>query len=146
FPFPGTPPTASEPEVDETGTRKEMARESSPALVTTGPKRWRMVNAGALVHEMAMLPLPAGTTEGQFGEYLTWTFSQPFDATPIPDATPPGGLALDYAPVAAMSLLSPGRTSWVDIDLPPGRYGALCAVPDGPPHAAQGMYAVFDVV
>ena len=125
----------------------------APAEKLTGAGRWKIVNTGAFTHEFQILPVGAGTTNEELGAYITWAFSQPEDATPDPVATPPGDGKIDfntYAPVAAMSLLRPGGTAWIDVDLPAGTYAALCAVPgptdDIPPHAMLGMYTVLEIV
>ena len=54
---------------------------------------------------------------------------------------------LDYAPVAAIGVLSPQATSWLDVNLEPGHYLAACMVPFGTgyPHAMDGMYVFFDL-
>jgi hypothetical protein len=44
--------------------------------------------------------------------------------------------------------LSPGREIWIELDLTPGIYAALCALPDpvpGQPHALLGEVDVFTV-
>jgi hypothetical protein len=148
----GTPAPASNPTPDATVTLQEMSV-ALPGTTMPGKGVWQIENKGSFSHEMAILAVPDGTTNDVFGDYVTWAFSMPEDATPDPAATPPGGLPIDilanYAPVAAMSILHPGGTSWVDIDLPTGTYAALCAVPgptdDVPPHAMMGMHAVFTV-
>ena len=52
------------------------------------------------------------------------------------------------AGIPNISLFSPGVSSDITIDLPPGRYAAFCWMPDaqGNPHAIDGMHHVFEVV
>jgi hypothetical protein len=73
---------------------------------------------------------------------LQLMFSLPEDATP-----PPGVPELVYQPVAAIGILAPGHTSWLDVELAPGRYLGACMLPftTGYPHAMDGMYHLFDV-
>jgi hypothetical protein len=62
-------------------------------------------------------------------------------------ATAPGPAPFDDA--GGAGALSPGGREWFRLDLEPGRYVALCLVPDdetGIPHAATGMVAEFRVV
>lgn len=50
-------------------------------------------------------------------------------------------------PVAYVSILSTGVTTWVPLTLPKGFHVALCFVPDqsGTAHANLGMDALFEV-
>jgi hypothetical protein len=64
------------------------------------------------------------------------------------EATPTSGSGeADFRDAGGIFLQSPGTTIWPLLDLPAGRYVALCVVPDpknGMPHAAEGMVAIFD--
>ena len=53
----------------------------------------------------------------------------------------------EYQPVAAIGILSPHSTCWLDVQLAPGHYLAACMLPFGTgyPHAMDGMYVFFDV-
>ena len=46
-----------------------------------------------------------------------------------------------------VSTIPPGETSWVELDLAPGRYIALCVIsgPTGQPHALMGMTKEFAI-
>jgi hypothetical protein len=85
-----------------------------------------------------VLPVPADFTEDHFMTLM----SLPWDATP-----PPGIPAFEYLPTAAIGILAPGLTSWLDVQLAPGRYMGVCMLPFGTgyPHAMDGMYVFFDV-
>jgi hypothetical protein len=62
------------------------------------------------------------------------------NCTPPPNGTPWAG------PQAGLQSLSPGRWAITKIDLPPGRYAAVCFVPSdelpGLPHAWIGMHQI----
>ena len=66
-----------------------------------------------------------------------------------PGATPePGGLdPTRFGPGPFLTVHSAGVTSWVELDLAPGTYVALCFVPgrDGTIHALKGMVDVLTV-
>ena len=135
-----TPIPATEPTAAVAVEMREYAYVGIPERVAPGQQVWRVTTTGEQPHELALLRVPAGTTFDQIMTVLT---------TP-PDATPqPSGLAFtDLIPVGGVGYLSPGRTAWAVLDLAPGRYAALCFVPDretGMPHAVMGMVAVFDV-
>jgi hypothetical protein len=66
------------------------------------------------------------------------------------EAPPPGMPDLATIEVLTTELknLSPGRQIWIELDLAPGAYAALCSFPDpatGMPHALLGEIAVFTV-
>jgi len=63
-----------------------------------------------------------------------------------PNAKQPSWLG--DAGIPNISLVSPGVSTDITLDLPPGRYAAFCWMPDaqGTPHAIVGMHQVFDVV
>src|SRR5215211_6246942 len=69
-------------------------------------------------------------------------FVLPEDATPPPDLP-----EFVYQPVTAIGILAPQHTSWLDVQLEPGHYLAVCMLPFGTgyPHAMDGMYRLFEV-
>jgi hypothetical protein len=73
---------------------------------------------------------------------LQTLFTLPDDATPPPDMPP-----FVYQPAAAIGILAKGHTSWLDVQLAPGRYLAACFLPfsTGYPHAMDGMYRFVTV-
>ncbi len=108
----------------------------------TGPVRLEIANIGAIPHEFQVLPVPEGTTADQ----IVALFALPEDATPVPgDALQEALFA--YQPVAATSIIGAGITSWIDMDLAPGTYAVICALPfpDGVPHAMQGMLEIISI-
>jgi hypothetical protein len=129
---------AAEPAADLTVTLKEMEIVLPETAFTTKPVRWKIENTGAISHEVAIIPVSPDFTE----EVLHTLFMLPEDATP-----PPGTPEFDYQPVAAIGILGKQHTSWLDVQLQPGRYLAACMLPFGTgyPHAMDGMYRFFDV-
>ena len=65
--------------------------------------------------------------------------------------TPPPGVPnpeTDFTFATETSVLSAGKSMWIEFDLAPGTYAAVCFFPDletGMPHAAMGMVQVFTV-
>lgn len=138
----GDPVDASEPASDLTVELHEMAIELPESAFTSQPMRWKVVNTGAMSHEVAVLPVSPDFTAEQFEQVLNVMLNLPEDATP-----PPGLPEFVYQPVSAIGILAPRHTSWLDVQLAPGRYVAVCMLPFGTgyPHAVDGMYRVFDV-
>lgn len=141
---------AADPEAEIVLTLREMALELSSAAVPAGPQLWKVVNEGAFTHEFSIVPVKPETTNDDLAAYMAWAMAQPEGGTPT--SAPPTGDKIDlstYSPAAAMSLLRPGGTSWVTVDLTAGPYALLCMAPgptdDMPPHALMGMHAVFTV-
>jgi hypothetical protein len=100
-----------------------------PANVSRGAQIWRVVNAGRMPHELQLAAIPEGTTRDDL-----------LDA--IGRAQMPG------TPVGGLSQLSPGSAAWLEVDLPPGTYAAVCYIIDpdtSQPHALEGMVETFEV-
>ncbi len=127
-----------EPVADVIVTLAEMTIDLPQTAFTTGTMRWEITNTGAMSHEVAVVPVSADFTD----EHLQMLFEMPEEATP-----PPGVPELVYQPAAAIGILAGGHTSWLDVELAPGRYLAACMLPFGTgyPHAIDGMYLFFDV-
>jgi hypothetical protein len=134
----GRPVDAVEPASDMVVTLREMEIVLPDEAFTTRPVRWKIENTGAMSHEVAIVPVDPSFTEDD----LHLMFTLPEEATP-----PPGVPELVYQPVAAIGILAPGHTSYLDVALAPGRYLGACMLPfsTGYPHAMDGMYHVFDV-
>jgi hypothetical protein len=95
-----------------------------------------VVNDGAQAHEMVVSRLPKGVT---IADVVTWTDHPLF--TPAPGPQP-------QVDVAGVTMLAPGASSRVRLDLAPGRYALLCFLPDeasGTSHLEQGMAYPFTV-
>jgi hypothetical protein len=109
--------------------------------IHAGTQVWKVTNDGTQPHEFVVSKAPAGAT-----------FAQVLAAASLgPGATPePGGLTpADFRTAGGISILSPGQSCWTALNLTPGRFAALCFVPDRyeqtMPHAMEGMIALFDV-
>lgn len=130
---------AVEPASDVTIDLNEMQIVLPEEASTSNPVRWKIRNTGAFSHEVAVVPVSADFTD----EHLQMMFTMDENATP-----PPGVPELVYQPVAAIGILAGGHTSWLDVQLNPGRYLAACMLPfsTGYPHAMDGMYRFLDVL
>ena len=131
-----------EPAADLTVELREMEIDLPESAFTSEPRRWKIVNMGAMSHEVAVLPVSPDFSAAQFEQVLSVMLSLPEDATPPPDLP-----EFVYQPVSAVGILAPQHTSWLDIQLTPGRYLAVCMLPfaTGYPHAVDGMYRIFDI-
>jgi hypothetical protein len=131
-----------EPTADLTVELREMEIDLPKSALTSEPRRWKIVNMGAMSHEVAVLPVSPGFSAEQFEQVLSVMLSLPEDATPPPDLP-----EFVYQPVSAIGILAPQHTSWLDVQLAPGRYLAVCMLPFGTdyPHAVDGMYRIFDI-
>ncbi|MDQ3655026.1 MAG: hypothetical protein M3457_08100, partial [Chloroflexota bacterium] len=134
----GAVDAGEEPEADLTVVLREMEIVLPETAFGTQPMRWKIENTGAFSHEVAVVPVAPEFT----AEHLQLLFTLPEDATPAP-----GVPAFVYQPVAAIGILAGAHTSWLDVQLTPGRYLAACMFPfsTGYPHAMDGMYTFFDV-
>jgi hypothetical protein len=137
-----------------------------PDTISSGPQIWKVTNTGEQPHHLILSRVPDGTTEAEVMELVEFLFAMeeaPADgATPVAHddmATPAmdGGMATPVAPalsfdqvedVLEVPVLSTGQTNWIELDLQPGTYVALCFIPDretGTPHVMLGMVEVFTV-
>lgn len=87
---------------------------------------------GADTHELGIVRLNPGATAA---DVIAWVKTH---AGPRP-----------FTPAGGYGAVPPGGGGWLRLDLAPGRYAAICLVPDdAPPHAphsAMGMVAAFTV-
>jgi hypothetical protein len=111
-----------------------------PATVSSGPQIWDMGNTGTQPHFMVLFGVPAGTTLDQ----LIATVNSFMTGTPAA-----GTLNFDdIHDVYDTSFISPGQHEWIQVNLDPGTYAAVCFFPDKDthqPHALLGMVQVFTV-
>jgi hypothetical protein len=109
-----------------------------PATVASGPQIWEMGNTGTQPHFMVLFGVPDGTTM----EQVLATVNTFMSGTPAADA-----LAFeDIHDVYDSSFISSGQHEWIQVNLDPGTYAAVCFFGDkdtGQPHALLGMITVF---
>lgn len=138
FTVEGEATATCEPASDLTIVVGEMVINIPTDQLYSGQMTWRIENHGAIQHEVVVLPVPEDFT----ADDLMTLMMLDEGATPPPDVP-----NLEFAPVAAIGVLSPQATSWLDVNLSPGHYLAACMVPFGTgyPHAMDGMYVFFDL-
>ena len=121
------------PQVDQTIQMVDFAF-ALPADIQTGPQMWQVVNRGNQVHHLVLMKLQEGRTMEELQSFME-----------APEGAPP------VDEVGHVSMLSPGASNYVNFDLEPGTYVALCFVPDhrgevtGAPHVALGMMQTFTI-
>jgi hypothetical protein len=138
---PGSPTTQATPEPTVTITEVDFAFGGFATIIPAGPQVWKVMNQGTQPHMLDLNQVPEGTTL----EQVLALAATPDNATPAP-----GELGReDFKSAGGVILQSSGSTVWPVLDLPAGRYAALCFVPDpvhgGEAHLMEGMVAVFDV-
>jgi hypothetical protein len=137
----GSPAAAVEPAGAVAVEMQEFAF-VMPAQLPTGPQVWKVTNTGEQPHFIVLVKGPDDLTMDDVMAILA------ADAT---GGTPPPGVPnpeTDFEDIGETSLLSAGKTMWLEFDLAPGTYVALCFFPDretGMPHAALGMVQLVTV-
>jgi hypothetical protein len=102
-----------------------------PQQIKAGKQVWEIKNDGKQPHEMVLIKLAEGKTMDDVAAY-----------TANPAGAPP------FADVGGMQGIMPGASAWLDLDLTPGSYVALCHIPDmasGEEHMHLGMIMPFQV-
>ena len=143
---------ASDPHADVIAELFEMGfalRDDVP----TGRQVWEIRNTGAMLHEIAIFPLPAGATAEEVTAAVSAELEVEFGGDPARARATIDALGPDWKNwsadlVAGVGVLSPQRSSWTQFDLEPGTYGAVCFVPEPTsmtPHLMMGMTDVFRV-
>lgn len=113
-----------------------------PDEIKAGKHVWQISNTGKQAHHMLIIQLPKGVTAD---DIITWVSAE------IPSGPPPF-LNPDGPTIGTgFEVLSPGQSTWAEIDLPPGEYTVFCLLPDMsamPPtsHIAHGMHRTLKVV
>ena len=135
-----TPSALAEPEAAVDVTMQDFAF-VMPEEIASGPQVWRVDNAGPQPHLMIVDRVPDGTT---FDQVISSLQSLMTGGTPAA-----GGLAeQDFQGAGGLEASSVGQTAWIELDLEPGTYAAICFMPDhdtAQPHALLGMVTVFTV-
>lgn len=103
-----------------------------PATVSAGVVSLRVVNTGARVHEVVVLPLPP--RQG-IGERPTGTDGKVSEAGSQGEASRTCGAGEGDG-------IAPGAMAWTTLPLRPGRYELVCNLPG---HYLAGMYTELDV-
>lgn len=102
-----------------------------PEVIEAGPQVWQIDNQGQQPHEISLIKLAEGKTMEDVGAFMV-----------SPAGPPP------FADVGGLQGIDPGESGWVNLNLTPGEYVALCHIPDsasGKPHLELGMVAAFSV-
>jgi uncharacterized cupredoxin-like copper-binding protein len=126
----GAPNTAAEPQSSGTVTLKDFTIQV-PDKIQAGAQVWKVTNNGPQPHEFGLVRMEDGKTAQDFMAFMQ-----------NPNGPPP------FSYGGGLGALAPGTTGWVNIDLKPGSYIALCFVPDpstGKSHAELGMVTPFTV-
>ncbi len=122
---------ATEPSADITVDMKDF-HFTMPAEVKAGKQVWKVVNNGPQPHEIALVRLADGKTlEDIYAWYAKPEGPQPFSMA--------GGM---------QAISSVGGSGFINLDLKPGNYVAICDIPDpasGKTHSELGMVMPFTV-
>uniref|UniRef100_UPI002AD281A8 hypothetical protein n=1 Tax=Frankia sp. Cr1 TaxID=3073931 RepID=UPI002AD281A8 len=100
-------------------------------VVPAGTVSLRALNAGRRIHELMVLPLPAGQVVGQ----------RPVDGDGRIDEAGSLGEASRSCGAGSGDGITAGSTGWTTLTLSPGRYEFVCNLPF---HYAAGMYTELD--
>lgn len=123
---------AAAPEIKADATIKLLDFSfAMPAEVKAGHQVWKIVNDGKQPHEITIIKLADGKTMADVGAFM----ESPHGAPPFTDA---GGF----------QAIDSGKTGWLNLNLQPGNYVAMCHVPDpasGHAHMEMGMIMPFSV-
>ncbi len=123
--------TAAEPKADVTVNMADF-HYTMPAEVKAGKQVWKVVNDGPQPHEIVVLKLEDGKTPDDVFAFFA-----------KPEGKPP------FTSIGGMQGISKGAApAFINFDLQPGTYVALCNIPDattGKAHAELGMVMPFTV-
>lgn len=134
---------AADPIADVSVELVEMGFDWSHETVPAGPQLLKVTNIGTTLHDIQFLAVPDGTTVDHAMEAF---MVEDAGGTPSPD-NPLANIGDEFAPAAATSIVAPGVTTWISLDLAPGSYLVMCPLPfpSGPPHAFLGMMEIVTV-
>jgi hypothetical protein len=127
---PTTQASVSEPQSDSTVRLLDFSF-VLPAEIKAGPQIWKVTNEGKQPHELALIKLADGKTMQDVAAFMQ-----------SPGGPPP------WVDAGGLQAIDPGESGWVNLDLQPGNYVALCHVPDpasGKAHEELGMIMPFSV-
>ena len=108
---------------------------SMPDSVSADSAIWEVTNSGQQWHELVIFKPGEGFTQEQFLEMV------------MSDQPPAGEPPMEE--IATFGPSSQGERGWLTLDLEPGRYWAVCFLPDlvggGESHVQKGMFKEFTV-
>lgn len=135
---PAEGPQAAEPEPVATIKLKDFSFDVPADLPVDGTVA--VVNEGTQAHELIYYPIVEGRTLDDVKAYML---------TPPGAAAPAGPPPIDLTGGGGVTGLSTGVTSWIELDMKPGRYVFVCYYPDPEqsnlPHALEGMLSEVKV-
>lgn len=112
--------------------RGGMRVSASTSSVRSGRVSFAVTNAGSIPHELVILPLPDGQSPG--------TRTEGADGR-VDESGSVGEASANCTEGTGEGIL-PLSSSWVTLELKPGRYELICNLPG---HYSAGMYAVLTV-
>ncbi len=130
-----TGPAAPEPTSNLSASLRDYAI-SLPSEIQTGKQTWKITNQGPQTHELLYARIAPGKT---FEDVV---------AAVQAEGPPSGPPPIEEATFGGLGPMSPTLNAWIEADLQPGNYVAVCFLPDqatGKPHAALGMITPFRV-
>lgn len=124
-----------------------------PDDIEAGRQVWQVSNSGAVLHEIALVPVPSGVTKEAVVEAVLAGGEAAFGAETTPETRAAvSAIGAEWTNwtlelAGGVGVLSPQATSWAQLELEPGTYAAVCFIPgpDGTPHFTAGMTRVFNV-
>jgi hypothetical protein len=136
-------------EADVVGELFEMGF-TLPNEIPAGQQVWQITNTGAMLHEIAIFPVPANATKDQVEAAITAELEAEFGGDPAQTRATIDALGMEWVGwsselVAGVGVLSPRRVSWAQFDLEPGTYGAVCFVPEPNSMTSHVMFGMADV-
>ncbi len=113
-----------------------------PETLEAGPQIWHVTNTHAVPHHAVIFPVDRQYTV----EEVTGGMMGYFMGTPVADGFSPETSIV--GPPVEVPVISAGQEIWLEANLMPGHYAALCFISDpgsDVPHLMQGMVSTFEV-
>lgn len=137
-------PDADDPDSDVDVNFEDFAFEFGSGL-RAGDLVWELENDGDQPHFISVYSYPGDLTAEGVNAALATVFGT--SPGPVDPSVTPIDLG-QLVEIGGSGTMSPDTEAWLQLDLPPGTYLALCQVADrdsGLPHSALGQFAVFTV-
>jgi hypothetical protein len=102
-----------------------------PAEIKAGQQIWQVINEGQQPHEIMIIKLAQGKSMDDIQAFMQ-----------APQGAPP------FSQLGGFQAIDPGASGWLNLDLTPGEYVAICHIPDpatGHAHSELGMVMPFSV-